>query len=226
MKALLSLLLSAMFALSNFAMADSLKLEESQLAEAELEAEVEQMEFYGEDTAREQTKQAINDIEKETNALKKEIAKVNRQTVNTVKKKHRLQDRYNKSSATKVRVQKEANVAKAKLERRKKEVENLNNKVNRVEQAAIQAKNMKNEAVKEVARLDREKRQLLRRIKVAENVIKKQKRAYKKAVKAKRKVSATNKALKRKVARLEAKAGIESAPFESESTGPFSVSSR
>jgi DNA repair exonuclease SbcCD ATPase subunit len=173
--------------------------------ELELENEVETIEQFGEAAAAEEAKSETARLTRETRELENEIAKLKRANERAQDKAVRLNELYKKKAKLANDIKIQANAAEARKSRSEKEVARIKAKVASREQAAIRAVEKRKAADQRLAQLKSEKRDLQRRLVVADRVIKKND-AQRKALRAKSlRLSKANMLLKRKVTRAESR---------------------
>lgn len=178
----------------------------SKTDELELEKEIEDMEKYGEAAGQVESDREMTRLTQETRRLEREINRSRRMNESALKKTKRLAGLYQKKARLAAAVQLQANRAEARRNKAEKIVARLDSKVKMKESAAIQAVQRRKDAEADYVQLMQDEKILKRRLRVADETIKRnnQKR---KLLRAKSiKMTRTNNTLKSKLAKVEVQA--------------------
>lgn len=175
--------------------------------ELELEQEVENMEQFGESAAAEETRRETDRLTREARDLEKQIAKTKRANERAVSKSKRLAELYKKKAALAAEFQVLARKAEREKSKSDKVVANLEYKVKDKEQKAIRAIERRKTAETSVRQLKRDQKRLEKRLRVAEQTIKRNDKIRKAERARALKLSRRNAKLNRQVVSAERKAG-------------------
>jgi hypothetical protein len=188
------------------AKASNLNVMSDKVDELELEADVEDMEAYGDNALIEENKRETARLAQETNNLEREINKLKRESQKADAQKSYLQDLYKRRDKLAQDARKRAEESKRIEARAKANVDRLRARVEARERAAAQSVTMRKEAENEVVRQVRAERDLKIRLANAKKVIAKNEWRRKQAMLKAKKAARNNRKFEKTVIQKERKA--------------------